>query len=299
MKPALQLAILMFAATSSAQPLAQGGGSPQVTPMSLEDALTIASEERQGRDRAGGRPVPPGEAGAQRAISARRAGVATPPPCRSSACSRMPAARAKTPASRICRLDGRTSGAWACCSRRRSTRAAASRRSSELPQPDRRSVRGSSVGPRNSRARRDPRAYYDVVLSDRLVTIAEAALAQADAAYQQTTSRIRRARSRNSACARWNATISGQILIRRKSDRDLAYLRLKQLLELPASTTLQLTAALDGLTLPIPDRFDAGRPCREGGYENQPETLLRAPVRQAENGIRASDAAVRLGAPRA
>ena len=162
MKPALQfLAILMFAATSSAATAAQGGGSPQVTPMSLEDALTIAEgkSEQIAIARAGVRRA---DQEKRRARSERlpqlggrllrpHARVRVRGPVRG--CRRRGRRR---PASRICRSDGRTSGAWACCSRRRSTRAAASRRSS-VAAAGQEVDGGSSVGPRNSRARRDPR----------------------------------------------------------------------------------------------------------------------------------------------
>ena len=101
------------------------------------------------------------------------------------------------------------------------------------------------------------RAYYDAALSDRLVAIAEAALTQADAAYQQTTLGFKAGTQPEFEQLRSQVERDNQrpILIRRKSDRDLAYLRLKQLLELPASARVQLTAALDGLTLPVPERF--------------------------------------------
>ena len=115
------------------------------------------------------------------------------------------------------------------------------------------------------------RAYYDAVLSDRLVIIAEAALTQADAAYQQTTLAFKAGTQPEFEQLRAQVERDNQrpILIRRKSDRDLAYLRLKQLLELPASATLKLTAALDGLTLPCPS---GSRPSWRSSRRPRPRT---------------------------
>jgi outer membrane protein len=141
------------------------------------------------------------------------------------------------------------------------------------------------------------RAYYDAALSDRLVTIAEAALGQAEAAYQQTSLAYQAGTQAEFEQLRAQVDRDNQrpVLIRRESDRDISHLRLKQLLELPSSTTLQLTAALDGLTLPPPARFAAAlAAAEEAAAADRPETVTRAPVRQAETQIQTSEAGVRI-----
>jgi outer membrane protein len=141
------------------------------------------------------------------------------------------------------------------------------------------------------------RAYYDAALGDRLVAIAEAAYTQADAAYQQTTLAFRAGTQAEFEQLRAQVERDNQrpIVIRRKSDRDLALLRLKQLLELPASADLRLAAALDGPALPPPARFaTVVAMAEEAADRNEPETIVRAPVRQAETAITIGDASVRL-----
>jgi outer membrane protein TolC len=292
--------MLTFAATSFAQPLAQAGGSPQVTPISLEDALTIAESKSE--------QVAIARAGVTRADQEKKRARSERFPQLSGLAS-----YDRTLASEFSGLfenaDGEDSGFEDLPFGRKNIwrvgllfsqalytggRISALERIAEAGQ----SVASVEVASARATLGLDViRAYYDAVLSDRLVIIAEAALSQAEAAYQQTTLAYQAGTQPEFEQLRAQVERDNQrpILIRRKSDRDLAYLRLKQLLELPASTTLQLTAALDGLTLPMPERFATRVALAEkAAAENQPESVLRAPVRQAETAIVASDAAVNL-----
>ncbi|MGE3842810.1 MAG: TolC family protein [Vicinamibacterales bacterium] len=103
-------------------------------------------------------------------------------------------------------------------------------------------------------------AYYDAALSDRLVAIAEETLAQADRTFEQT--RAQREAGRQSEFDLLRAQVARDTLrpqiIQRRAVRDLAHLRLKQLLELPADTQLDLVARLDDDVLPPPERFAPG-----------------------------------------
>jgi outer membrane protein len=302
-KSALQfIAMLMFAVPSLAQPLAQGGGSPQLTTLSLEDALTIAeskseqvaiartgvtrADEERKRARSERFPQLGGLASYDRTLASEFSGLFedTGGEGGDSGFEDLPFGRKN-----IWRVGLLFSQAVYT-----GGRISALEDIAEAAQ----SVAGVEVASARASLGLDViRAYYDAVLSDRLVAIAEAALAQAEAAYQQTTLGYQAGTQPEFEQLRAQVERDNQrpTLIRRKSDRELAYLRLKQLLELPASTTLQLSAALDGLTLPIPERFATQVALAEkAAAENQPETLLRAPVRQAENAIRASDAAVNL-----
>ena len=101
------------------------------------------------------------------------------------------------------------------------------------------------------------RAYYDAVLSERIVAIAQQAYAQAEATYQQT--RLQREAGTQPEFELLRAQVArdnqGPTLIRRRSEQRLALLRLKQLLELPAGAPLDLTTRLDDDVLPPPARF--------------------------------------------
>jgi outer membrane protein TolC len=134
------------------------------------------------------------------------------------------------------------------------------------------------------------RAYYDAVLSDRLVAIAEATYQQADAAFRQTELSFRAGVQPEFELLRAQVARDTQrpALVRRRSDRDLAYLRLKQLLELPAGAQLVLTTRLDGDTLPAPAPFVAAAAAGQA----PPPDIARAPVRQAETTLHVREAAI-------
>jgi outer membrane protein TolC len=135
------------------------------------------------------------------------------------------------------------------------------------------------------------RAYYDAALADRLVSIAELGLQQADAAYQQARLSFDAGRVPEFEVLRAQVARDNQrpIVIRRQSDRELAYLRLRQLLDLPASMALALDVDLDAADLPPPAPFAealAGEPAAAG--EEQ------VTVRQAETLVRIREAGVTL-----
>ncbi|MGH9313554.1 MAG: TolC family protein [Vicinamibacterales bacterium] len=306
MKPALQfLASLLFATTAAAQSVAQNRGPLEATPLSLEDALTIAeakSEQvaiaRAGVTRADGEkkrarserfPQLVLLASYDRTLASEFSGLfdesgdATGDE-EGSSFEDLPFGRKN-----IWRIGLTFSQALYTGGRVAALEATADAG---------RSVAEIAVASARAQLALDViRAYYDAALSDRLVTIAESALTQADAAYQQTTLAYQAGTQPEFEQLRAQVERDNQqpIVIRRTSERDLAYLRLKQLLELPASATLQLTAALDGLTLAPPERFaTVVALAEEAAEKNQPEMPVRAPVRQAESAIRISDAAVNL-----
>jgi len=100
-------------------------------------------------------------------------------------------------------------------------------------------------------------AYYDAVLSERLVTIAAATLEQAGATLKQTQSGFEAGTQPEFEVLRARVTRDNQspVLIRQRANRDVAFLRLKQLLELPADYSLQLADALSDDALPPPTVF--------------------------------------------
>lgn len=131
-------------------------------------------------------------------------------------------------------------------------------------------------------------AYYDAVLSDRLVTIAEASLEQAE----RTLKDVRLAREVGTLpefdLLRAQVSRDNQrpALIQRRTSRELAYLRLAQILNLPLDQPLVLTTSLG-------DTTDApGAPAVPiAAAQAAPDTIIeqRAPVRQAAENVTASE----------
>jgi len=94
-------------------------------------------------------------------------------------------------------------------------------------------------------------AYYDVLLSERLVAIARATLEQAGATLQQTQSGFDAGTQPEFEVLRARVSRDSQtpVLIRQRSNQEVAMLRLKQLLELPADYDLRLADDLGGAQL--------------------------------------------------
>lgn len=100
-------------------------------------------------------------------------------------------------------------------------------------------------------------AYYDVALSARLVAIAEATVQQADATLRQTQAGFDAGTQPEFEVlrARVNRDNQAPALIRARVNRDVALLRLKQLLELPADFDLRLVESFADEALPPPPTF--------------------------------------------
>lgn len=118
-------------------------------------------------------------------------------------------------------------------------------------------------------------AYFDAVLSDRLVAIAESTLVQTERTLENTrlarqVGNVAEFELLRAQVARDNARPA---VIQRRAQRDIAYLRLKQLLELPLEDSLALTTSLDA---PAP-ALDSLLPDSAAGE--------RAAVRQAEANV--------------
>jgi outer membrane protein TolC len=95
-------------------------------------------------------------------------------------------------------------------------------------------------------------AYYDALLSERLVAIAQATLEQAGATLQQTQAAFSAGTQPEFEVLRATVSRDSQtpLLIRARASRDVAMLRLKQMLELPADYDLRLADDLGGAQLP-------------------------------------------------
>jgi len=95
-------------------------------------------------------------------------------------------------------------------------------------------------------------AYYDALLTERLVAIARATLDQAGATLQQTQAGFDAGTQPEFEVLRARVSRDNQtpVLIRQRSNQEVAMLRLKQLLELPADYALQLPDDLGNTQLP-------------------------------------------------
>ncbi len=131
--------------------------------------------------------------------------------------------------------------------------------------------------------------YYDATLSDRLLAIAEATLAQADTTLHQTQLRREVGNQPEFDLLRARVARDNQrpIVIQRRTQRDLAYLRLKQSLHLPLNQPVELTTELGDTTF-------AGVPTLIKLLATVPDTAVdhRSPVRQASEAVRAQEGLV-------
>jgi outer membrane protein len=132
-------------------------------------------------------------------------------------------------------------------------------------------------------------AYYDAQLADQLVVIAAATLAQADTTLAQTKLGRQVGNAAEFDLLRAQVTRDNQVpvLIQRRSDRDVAYVRLKQLLHLPLTDSLALTTSLNDSTAAQPGTVSTL-------LAQAPDTAAesRAPVRQAAENVTAQNSAV-------
>jgi outer membrane protein TolC len=125
-------------------------------------------------------------------------------------------------------------------------------------------------------------SYYDAVLTDQLVTIADSALAQTDTVFHQTELAYRLGVRSEFDMLRARVARDNQIpiLMQRRNDRSAAYMRLKQLLNIPLDDSLLLLSSVDDRS----ERFAA---------ISDTAADARAPVRQAAENVAASTAALR------
>lgn len=129
-------------------------------------------------------------------------------------------------------------------------------------------------------------AYFDAALGDQLSGIALTALEQADSTLRETELRRSLGTVPEFDLLRSRVTRDNQraTAIQRASDRDLAYLRLKQLLDIPGATQLRLTTVPD-------DSAMASVPTLGALLASEGDTASeqRAPVKQAALAIAAQE----------
>ncbi len=140
-------------------------------------------------------------------------------------------------------------------------------------------------------------AYYDAVLAAQLTEIAEATLRQAETTLQQTALARQVGTQPEFELLRAQVTADNQrpVLIQRRAARDLALLRLKQMLELPLDQEISLADDLTGDEVQPIARFAA----RIAGVEvdaaaDSAGDVVRAPVRQAVAAVELREQSLRI-----
>ncbi len=138
-------------------------------------------------------------------------------------------------------------------------------------------------------------AYYDAALADRLVSIADASFTQTENVLRQVQLNKSVGNVSEFELLRAQVTRDNQRpqLIQRRSDREVAYLRLKQVLNISLEQPVRLTTSIDevgalpegirlaGLTITSPEAPDTS-------------ATNRASVRQAGEAVRAQQELVRV-----
>jgi outer membrane protein len=123
-------------------------------------------------------------------------------------------------------------------------------------------------------------SYFDAALADRLVALAESSAVQTDNVLKQTqlAKTVGNVSEFELLRAQVSAANQRPIVIQRQSDRDVAYLRLKQLLNIALDTPVQLTTAVDDVTA-INSALEAA------GLGGDTSATSRATVREAAAAI--------------
>ena len=126
-------------------------------------------------------------------------------------------------------------------------------------------------------------AYYDAALADRLVDIADSSLVQTEEALRQTTLARQVGNQSEFDLLRARVTRDNQIppLLQAKTSRNLSYLRLKQLLNVPYSDSLTLT---DGIV-----DVEAAANARVTAASNDRATLTAMVFAISDSIVRQSD----------
>jgi len=132
-------------------------------------------------------------------------------------------------------------------------------------------------------------AYFDAALADRLVALAESSAVQTDNVLKQT--QLARNVGNVSEFELLRAQVSSAnqrpVVIQRQSAREVAYLTLKQVLNLPLDSALQLTTAVD-------DSVATNAALRNLGITSDTAAIDRATVKQAALAIDAQRGQLRV-----
>jgi outer membrane protein TolC len=138
-------------------------------------------------------------------------------------------------------------------------------------------------------------AYYDAALADRLVAITDASFTQTENVLRQVQLNKTVGNVSEFELLRAQVTRDNQrpLVIQRRSDREVAYLRLKQLLNIPLEQPVSLTTKIDNVD-DLPGGIHVAG--LRAGSADAPDTAAvnRSAVRQASENVRAQQQLVRV-----
>jgi outer membrane protein TolC len=132
-------------------------------------------------------------------------------------------------------------------------------------------------------------AYYDAVLADQLVSIADSSLAETNAVLEQTRVSRQVGNASEFELLRAQVTRDNQlpVQIQARANRQVAYLRVKQLLNMSLDDSLTLTTGIEGASGPT-------LPAIVANANVDTTTSGRAPVRELDEAVKAAEAQVRV-----
>jgi outer membrane protein TolC len=132
-------------------------------------------------------------------------------------------------------------------------------------------------------------SYYDAVLADQLVAIADSSLAETEALLAQAKVAKQVGNASEYELLRAQVTRDNQmpVLIQARANRQTAYLRLKQLLNLSLDNNLALTTGIEGATEPA-------LPAAVAANAVDTSSSARAPVRELDEAIKVQEAQVKI-----
>lgn len=138
-------------------------------------------------------------------------------------------------------------------------------------------------------------AYFDAVLADRLVAIAESSLAQTENVLGQTRLARQVGNQSEFDLLRAQVTRDNQVpnVLQQRTNRDLAYARLRQMLNLPAGQRVVLTTGLGSERDALVAARGAGLSAATTA-EGDTSSGMRAPVRQLAEALKASREQLRI-----
>jgi outer membrane protein len=138
-------------------------------------------------------------------------------------------------------------------------------------------------------------AYYDATLADRLVSITESSFNQTENVLKQVQLNKDVGNVSEFELLRAQVTRDNQrpLLIQRRSDREVAYLRLKQLLNIPLEQSIALTTPIDNVDA-LPAGIHVAGLKVTSAEEPDTSAVNRAAVRQASEAVRAQQQLVRV-----
>lgn len=151
--------------------------------------------------------------------------------------------------------------------------------------------RAANLGERGARAQfvyDVAAAYYDALVAEQLLAIADSSAAQTERAFQQTqvAREVGNAAEFDLIRARVQRDNLRPVVIAARARRDIAHLHLRQLLNLPAEQRIELTTALDAGTSAASDAAGTVFPSTLRG---DTAVASRATVLQAHEAVRAQE----------